>query len=397
MPFSFMQELATRFRVDGPLEQLRTCAARGTLVITPTHSSNLDSAVLGWSLHVSGLPPVTYGAGKNLFANPFIGFFLRNLGAYRVDRRLRHALYKNVLKRYCTVLLRRSYHSLFFPGGTRARSGAIEKKLKLGLLGCALEAFRDRPDHRYYIVPATINYSITLEAATLIGDYLAEEGRQRYIIDDDESAQLKPMFWFLRRVLSMDGALVIRYGCPLDPFGNAVNERGDSTDPSGRVIDPQSFLKGQEDRIIVDPQRDMAYTVELGEQLGRAYRELAVLLPTHLLARVLFDRLSRAERTTDVYRLLHGLHDDVVPLRVALEDIARWQQWLARPGVPAGAGSVVCRISAQQVVTDALRAFRGFHVPSVVERELSGLFVRQLQLLYYYQNRAAHLAGPGVA
>ena len=68
-----------------------------------------------------GLPPTTYGAGKNLFSNPFISFFMRNLGAYRVDRRLRFELYKDVLKEYSTVLLEHGYHSLFFPGGTRCR------------------------------------------------------------------------------------------------------------------------------------------------------------------------------------------------------------------------------------------------------------------------------------
>ena len=34
-----------------------------------------------------GLPPYTYGAGLNLFSNKMIGFFMHNLGAYKVDRR----------------------------------------------------------------------------------------------------------------------------------------------------------------------------------------------------------------------------------------------------------------------------------------------------------------------
>ena len=74
----------------------------------------------GFGLMRAGLPPTTYGAGKNLFTNPFISFFMRNLGAYRVDRRLRFELYKDVLKEYSTVLLEHGYHSLFFPGGTRS-------------------------------------------------------------------------------------------------------------------------------------------------------------------------------------------------------------------------------------------------------------------------------------
>jgi glycerol-3-phosphate O-acyltransferase len=162
-------DLSGKVVIDGPLDHIRACADRGTLVVTPTHSSNMDSVVFGWSLHRAGLPPCTYGAGKNLFTNPFISFFMHNLGAYRVDRRLTHALYKDVLKTYSQVLLERGYHSLFFPGGTRSRSGAVEKKLKLGLLSTALAAYqaqltRGEPQKRIYVVPATINYAITLEA-----------------------------------------------------------------------------------------------------------------------------------------------------------------------------------------------------------------------------------------
>ena len=117
-----LRELDSRIQVEGPIELLRAMAERGTLVVTPTHSSNLDSVVIGLALERAGLPPVTYGAGKNLFTNPFISFFMHNLGAYRVDRRLRFELYKDILKEYSTVLLESGYHSLFFPGGTRCRA-----------------------------------------------------------------------------------------------------------------------------------------------------------------------------------------------------------------------------------------------------------------------------------
>ena len=44
-------------------------------------------------------------------------------------------LYKEVLKTFSQVILERGMHSIFFPGGTRSRSGAVERKLKLGLAG----------------------------------------------------------------------------------------------------------------------------------------------------------------------------------------------------------------------------------------------------------------------
>lgn len=375
-------ELSKRFRVEGPLEMLRACAARGTLVIVPTHSSNLDSAVLGWSLHMADLPPMTYGAGKNLFANPIVGFFLRNLGAYRVDRRLKHELYKQVLKTYSTVLLLRGYHSLFFPGGTRSRSGAVESRLKLGLLGSALAAYQEHvenaaPHRRLYVVPATINYAIALEAESLIDDYLAEIGKQRYIIDDDESYRLRPAFYWLRRVLSLDGSLVIRYAAPLDPFGNAVDAQGESVDPRGRRVDPARYFAAPGAPVREDPQRDEQLTRDLGDELVRAYRRESVLMPTQIVARVVFDRCAAAEGTRDVYRLLRAQNHASFPLELVLREIARWT-----------------RADPAAVLDDALRAFAAFHTAPALERQGDRVMVRHMRLLYYYQNRTAHLEGP---
>jgi glycerol-3-phosphate O-acyltransferase len=240
-------DLADRVVVDGPLDKLRACADRGTLIITPTHSSNMDSVVIGWAFDQAGLPPVTYGAGKNLFSNRFLSFFMHNLGAYRVDRRLRHELYKDVLKEYSTVLLEHGYHSLFFPGGTRSRSGAVERRLKLGLLGTALTAYQNHlragaPQRRLYVVPTTINYSIVLEAETLIDEFLAEEGKHRDIIEDDEFSSRSRRSDFPKHILSRPGALHIRFGEPLDVVGNATEADGDSIDPHGRRIDPAAYF-----------------------------------------------------------------------------------------------------------------------------------------------------------
>src|SRR5262245_63181707 len=100
-----IRNLDARIQADGEIDVVHACAERGTLIVTPTHSSNMDSPAIGLALLRAGLPPTTYGAGKNLFTNPFISFFMRNLGAYRVDRRLKFELYKDVLKEYSTVLL----------------------------------------------------------------------------------------------------------------------------------------------------------------------------------------------------------------------------------------------------------------------------------------------------
>ncbi len=306
-----LRSLDERVAVEGELEVARACAERGTLVVTPTHSSNMDSVVIGFALMRAGLPPCTYGAGKNLFTNPFISFFMRNLGAYRVDRRLRFELYKDVLKEYSTVLLEHGYHSLFFPGGTRCRSNIVEKGLKLGLLGTAITAFRNNvragnPQRRIYVVPATINYRLVLEAETLIDDYLAETGKSRYIITDDEFSRVGRIVEFIRKTLVHSGSVVIRFGRPIDIFGNEVTDTGDSLDRAGRPVDPQAYVRGADGEVSDDDQRDAEYTRLLGTKLVAAYPRETVLHGTHLVARVLYDRAAAIAGTRDIYRLLRA-------------------------------------------------------------------------------------------
>src|SRR4051794_22648149 len=259
----------------------------------------------------AGLPPTTYGAGKNLFTNPFISFFMRNLGAYRVDRRLKFELYKDVLKEYSTVLLEHGYHSLFFPGGTRCRSNIIEKNLKLGLLGTTVTAYKNSvrdgaPHKRLYIVPVTINYRLVLEAETLIDDYLAETGKSRYIITDDEFSRVGRLLEFFRKILVHEGSVVVRFGRPLDPFGNEITDEGESIDRAGRAVDPASFVRGADGEVSDDDQRDPEYPRALGRRLAAASPRLTVFHSTSLVARVLYDAIAQHAGTRDIYRLLRA-------------------------------------------------------------------------------------------
>ena len=246
------------------------------------------------------MPPTTYGAGKNLFSNPFISYFMRNLGAYRVDRRLKFELYKDVLKEYSTVLLEHGYHSLFFPGGTRCRSNIIEKNLKLGLLGTTVTAYKNSvrdgaPHKRLYIVPVTINYRLVLEAETLIDDYLAETGKNRYIITDDEFSRIGRLLEFFRKILVHEGSVVVRFGRPLDPFGNDVTDDGESIDRQGRIVDPASFVRGADGEVSDDDQRDAEYTRALGRRLAAAYPKLT-RVPRDAPGRARGVRRDRARR-----------------------------------------------------------------------------------------------------
>lgn len=378
---------------EGPIEKIRHISRRGTVVLVPTHQSNLDSIALGWVLFREGLSPVVYGAGKNLFTNPLISFFMHNLGAYRVDRRVKAALYKEILKAYSCVVIERGYHSLFFPGGTRSRSGALESHLKLGLAGTGVEAFaRNRArgiDRPVYFVPATINYALVLEAETLIEDFLKEEGRARYIIEDDEFSRVERWVSFFNKFRGLESVCVIRFGEPLDPFGNQVDEQGNSLAPDGRIIDAGSYVS-RRGTPSVDAQRDAAYTRALGKVLAAAYQRETVVMPTQLVAHVVFRRLVRATPGLDLFSRLRHRGDIAIPCEELAAEIGQTRDRLV--GLEA-AGRVhvsnfVRRQSPGAILDGVLSTWAGYHSTRQVVRVQSGSVIAEdLNLLLFYQNR----------
>lgn len=404
-----LEALDDKVRVEGPLEELRELSTHGTAVYVPTHLSNMDSIVFGYALERAGLPPATYGAGKNLFTNPVLSFFMHNLGAYRVDRRIRHNLYKDVLKSYSGVLLERGYHSLFFPGGTRSRSGGVERRLKLGLAGTAVEAYARTllagRERRIYFVPATINYLITLEAETLIADFLAEAGKGRFIIEDDESSRIGRIANFIRKLFDMQGSVVIRLGHPIDPFGNRVDERCRSYDRRDREVDPSSYVRDTNGKVQLDAARDAQYTRELGDEICRSYLKNTVVMATHLVAAACFERLRRASPAGDLFTVLRQRDVVVVPRDDLAADVVKLRD---RVNVLADRGEIAIgdftrKASGGDLVELAMRAFAGYHAAPVLSPRPEGVALCDTNLLFYYQNRlAAHglawdtIAPPGM-
>jgi glycerol-3-phosphate O-acyltransferase len=358
----------------------------------PTHSSNLDSIVFGFALERSGLPPATYGAGKNLFTNPLLSYFMHNLGAYKVDRRLRHDLYKHCLKTYSCVLIENGFHSLFFPGGTRSRSGMVEQRLKLGLMGTGIEAYTRTlmagRERKVYFVPATINYLITLEAETLIADFLSESGKARYIIEDDESTRLGRVTTFARKLLGLDASVVIRFGQPLDPFGSPVDQEGESCDHRGRRVETASYVRDLAGDIYVEPGRDEQYTRELGRAVAGAFRRDTVIMSTNVVAAACFDYLRQQAPSSDLFTMLR-LRDQVVSRDELAREVLRVRDQLvdlAKSGSVLLAESIVAA-SGGDIVSQAMRALRGYHTTPVIEPRPDGIALRDTSLLFYYQNR----------
>jgi glycerol-3-phosphate O-acyltransferase len=393
--FPALPSLSTNVLIRGEVETLRRLDELGTIILCPTHISNLDSIVVGWALHRLGLPPYLYGAGLNLFSNPLISFFMHNLGAYKVDRKKTAALYKDTLKEYCTVSIELGYDNLFFPGGTRSRSGGIERRLKLGLLGCGLRAYignlrRKKAQPRVYVVPCTLSYALVLEAETLIDDYLKETGKARYVIEDDESSRLARVVSFLKQIVSLDSRIYLTISQPLDPFGNAVEADGESYDRRGRRIEIERYVT-KNGRPEYDAQRDAEYTRELGDAVLSAFARDNTLQSTNLVAFTFFDMLRRRNPGLDLYRLLRtGGREDNIPLGELVPAVARVMEMAKGLSEKAELrlDPRLRGLEADMVVADALRAFASYHSRPVLYRIGDRVRAGDMNLLLFYHNRA---------
>jgi glycerol-3-phosphate O-acyltransferase len=388
-----LERLQDRLIVDGRVASLRALASIGTVVLAPTHVSNLDSLLVGEAIHLCGLPPFAYGAGLNLFSNRLVGFFMRNLGAFTVDRLKTDPLYRAVLKEYAACSIEHGRHSLYFPGGTRSRSGAVETSLKKGLLGASLAAFgrnaaRGAPRPRVFVVPCTISYPIVLEASTLVEDYLEEAGRARYVIDDDEFSRPGRWLDFLRGLVELDARIHVTIGGALDPLGNEVDDEGRSLDPAGRTIDAVDYLR-EDGRVAPDAERDAEYTRTLAARLAAAYQRSSRPCATHVVAHAAFDLLRAGAHQPDLFRLL-GRREPWAPIpRAALEQgvgrvAAELDRAAAEGRIRADHGAA--GRTAPQVLDEALRTFATYHATPVL-RGSSEIEVGDARLLFYYRNR----------
>ncbi|MCA9612001.1 MAG: 1-acyl-sn-glycerol-3-phosphate acyltransferase, partial [Myxococcales bacterium] len=335
--------------------------------------------------------------GKNLFTNPFLSFFMHNLGAYRVDRRVSAAVYKEVLKTFSQVMIERGYHSLFFPGGTRSRSNLIESHLKLGLAGSAVSAFANNRvhgvDRNVYFVPATINYELVLEGETLVEDWLKEEGKARYIIEDDEFSRLDRWVTFFRKIVGMQAACIIRFGAPLDCFGNPVDDEGHSTTPGGRSIDPGTYVE-RRGKPVNDGARDAAYTRELSDVLVDRYRQETVLMATSLVAHVLFRRLVRETPGLDLFARLRVRGEITMPREELVAEVGALRDRLLELQAQnvVRINDAIATLDPRILVDRALAVWNGYHTRVAAKVLGADVTAEDPTLLLYYQNRLVPFA-----
>lgn len=316
--FSNQYTLQDKIQITGETDQLRDLATKGTVVMVPTHFSNLDSILIGWVISVLGLPPFIYGAGLNLFNISIFAYFMNSLGAYKVDRRKKNLMYLETLKTYSKEAIQFGCHSLFFPGGTRSRSGMIESKLKLGLLSTAIEAqranFQDGFNDiggKVFIVPVTINYHFVLEAPSLIRDHLSITGQERYYQENDEFSNSYKISKFLIKFFTKGSDISVSVGKAMDVLGNFVDKDGNSLDKNGRQINTRDyFITGGE--VSIDHQREEEYTHMLGKRIVEEFHKINRVFNSHLVAFAAFELIKKKNKKLDLFDLLRLPEEDII-------------------------------------------------------------------------------------
>jgi len=379
--------------MKGEYKKLQKIAKTGTVIIVPTHLSNLDSPLIGLAIYKLGLEPLVYGAGLNLFKNRFFGFFMSKLGAYKVDRKKRSILYKQVLKEYATFSLEQGYGNLFFPGGTRTRSGLVENKLKKGLLGTGLDAYQNnlksnKKNPNIYFVPLTLNYQVVLEAETLIDDFLAEIGKSRYIIDDDDSFKISKIAVFLDKMMSLDAKILFNFGQPMDPFGNNVDDNGNSIDINGNIIDKEKYLF-ENGKLVEDEQRNRAYTNILSEEIVKSYKRNNIIMSVNFISFIAFRLFKKQHDGKDFYKFIK---DPTIDLSIKLGDFYKESDSMIKKlqkmhkNKEITLSDIILEGKSEEILSDALRFSNVLSKDNYLYRKGIRLYSDNLKILYYYHN-----------
>lgn len=391
------RRLYEKINVYGEVEKLRTLFKKGSVVVVPTHHSNLDSIMIGYALDaVVGIPSFSYGAGLNLYNSGYAAYFMNRIGAYRVDRRKKNPIYLKVLKINSRLLIERGVNSIFFPGGTRSRSGALEDKVKLGLVGTAVEAQRNLlqkgSDQKVYIFPLILSYPFVLEGAQLIKQHLKKSGKERYIEERDNSNKPFKVLEFIWKILAEGTSITLSIGQPMDVMGNPVDINGDSYDQYGNKLDMADYFK-LNGEVGKNRQREQQYTLELGNAIVDRYFKDNIVLSSHLVAFAAFNLLRKENPRLDLYGILRLPEEDYQFAELNLQAVTT--QILERLRQMASEGEIKLsetleKEAVAEIIRDGIKQLGAFHIKKPLRFKKEQIISDSFQLLYFYHNRLEH-------
>lgn len=385
-----------KLNITGPIEQIRELSNKGTVIIVPTHFSNLDSPTIGFVIDSIGLPAMTYGAGINLFTLKLLSRWMNDLGAYKVDRRKKNTPYLELLKSYSSVAIQRGAHSLFFPGGTRSRSGAIEDKLKLGLLGTAIEAQRVNLERytedsakKIFIVPVVLNYHFVIEAESLINQHLSIVGQEQYISSTKGVSTSYKIIQLLFKFFKANPGMTISFAKPMDVFGNNIDDQGNSINEIGQKVSIKDYFTFN-DELTEDRQREGVYTRKLAEKIAEKFHSSNTVLTSHLLAFTAFEMIKNENKMLDIYEILRIPEDEIVinieDFKVAVDKVKSKIMKLRDEGKIQVSDHL--EKDTNHIITHGLKNLGVYHSQlPLIKKDKHTIITQNIRLLFFYHNR----------
>ncbi len=394
--FSKKYQLKDKIKIIGEIKKLKKLAPIGTIVMVPTHFSHLDSALIGWVIKNLGLPPFIYGAGLNLFNIKIFAYFMNSLGVYKIDRRKKNLCYLTALKAYANLTLQKQCHSLFYPGGTRSRSGMIEKSLKLGLLSTTIEAQRsnyqkygkDAP--KIFIVPVVFNYHFVLEAPILIKQHLLLEGIEKKFQEQDKYPKSYKILKFLSKFFTQDSEMTISIGNPMDLFGNYVDDKGNSYTQDKRYINTYEYFISQ-GQIATDKQREDQYTRIISKAIIKEYYKINCVFTSHLVAFTAFQIIKQKHQSIDFKYLFSLANEDcIIQYKIFYAKVELiYQKIMALYQAKAiQISPIIAKNNITNIINHGLKHVGMYHAKRpLIKNKQGNITTQSLSTLYYYHNR----------
>jgi glycerol-3-phosphate O-acyltransferase len=386
--------LKQKIRIKGNLPLIRELFEKGTVVIMPTHYSNLDSIMVGYAIDANaGLPSFSYGAGLNLYNTEIVAYFINRLGAFRVDRRKKNPIYLECLKSMTGYSIIDDVNCLFFPGGTRSRSGQTEDRLKLGLISSVIEAqrihFETGQDRKIYVVPLCIGYHFVLEANQLIDQHLRQAGRDKYKGVRIPSISFSNVLKFVKDVFTRSSEVYMSFGDPMDVFGNQVNEQGESMDKFGNQLNLADYFT-LDGALAPNLQRESIYARLLAEKVVASYRKFNVVLSSNVVAFAAFHLIYRDYAENGIFSLLN-VRD--VNFKISKQDmldaisslVSHLQELAEQNNITL---SDEMWNNAESIYREGMNKLGIYHYRSVLkETGTDELMCPDIRILYFYHNR----------
>jgi glycerol-3-phosphate O-acyltransferase len=350
--------------------------------------------MVGYALDaVMGLPAFSYGAGLNLYESEIFAFYMTRLGAYRVDRRKKNPIYLDSLKYMSQVMLERGTNSLFFPGGTRSRSGAIERELKYGLLNSLLSAqrsiYQNGGSQKIIVVPLIIGYHCTLEAQSLINSHLKSTGEEKYV-GKKRILSVRSIMTFAWKFFSQSSEIHLSFGEPMDVLGYKLDGNAESIDERGMKVDIREFFS-LHGKIEANRQRESVYTRKLAEKVVDNYERYYVVLTSHLAAFTAFQLIKKLHPSMDLYAVLRLPLDMLTipyPLyKETFEKILNILRKMEKEG-KIRMQSELHTLSLDDSIKHGIKHLGTFHAVLPLKYSSSNsILLKNPMLVYYYQNR----------